>query len=457
MKTKTTLLSATLIAIVSAVSITQAAITFDATQDAYLQQTAPGANANTDSLEVKSGGGFTRKTYVEYNLASRSGRLLSSATLDATFFDTAKGSTGGAVNWEFEAYHLANTGDGWDESTITWTNAPDNDTASDTGFLGGATSAGTFSLVGKGVGAQSLTSATLAKSLQSDGNGTATIAYARNTAQFGTNTYVHGFRSSEYATASERPMLSIVEDNVVTNGEFEDAGGVFSTSGWTNSASVATDHAALVSGSNRGAFLDSATNGDLRQTVAFTPTTSDFMFETYFATENGGGSSGDRGFNMFLTNLSGSGQINIRVNGLGQIQVFEGVGGAGGSWQTIIAAGTIAFSEDADENDIFETLNVHRLRIVGHDYGTSGASYDVFLSDANGTDFVVSALGLQFWQNSDPDTLAEGGINAIVFETEFGTGDFAVDAVYLNIIPAPAALPAGLAVILMGAARRRRV
>ena len=109
-------------------------------------------------------------------------------------------------------------------------------------------------------------------------------------------------------------------------------------------------------------------------------------------------------------------------------------------------------------------LNAWHLTIIGHGYGTAGANYDVILSSVDNPLDIRTATGLTFWQNTAPTTASEDGVNQVIFTTQYGSPynssfktDFAVDNISLvnTAIPTPAALPAGLMVLLIVIVARR--
>lgn len=155
--------------------------------------------SNANQLRVKNAGGnnFNRKAFVRFDTSGIG--LVDDATFTMNFFDTNAGNGGGAINWEFEVYGLADgdAGENWAENVITWNNAPANDVASSTDFLGNATSLGTFSFLGR-TSIVNFSSAALTSFVNADNDGLLTLMVARNTPEIAiTDTYVHAFGSSE--------------------------------------------------------------------------------------------------------------------------------------------------------------------------------------------------------------------------------------------------------------------
>ena len=442
-------------------AVVQAAPLFVAEADAYGQSNGTGNGLDTKVLVKYSDGSssdYHRKAWVRYDIASRSGRALSDAVLSLEFIETGIGANA-LGTWEFEVYGLTDDSlDGWTEAGFTWSNAPANNTSKSSGngvIAGKTASLGTFSVSGKGLGTQTLSGLPVAAFAEADANGLATMIVVRNTqAPNGSASYnyAQGFATRQTATP---PTLSLVEDSVLANGELE-AGGATSTSGWTVTNATALAHDAIITGSQAAVFMDSSQNGQLRQAV--TLTSPEWVFETYFATDDGNGSADDRGLNFLLQHPNG--QINLRVNGQGVVQAYnnQGLGGSTG-WKSLTGAGAVLASADADGDNDFtsagDTLNVHRLRVVGHGYGTAAPTYDVLLSAANDTSLAHIASGIQFFQNGVPTSPAQARLNTVLFETQHGTGDYAVDACYLAYIPEPATVGL-LAFGALALARRRR-
>ena len=90
---------------------------------------------------------------------------------------------------------------------------------------------------------------------------------------------------------------------------------------------------------------------------------------------------------------------------------------------------------------------MYHLRIVGHGYGTASPWYDVYLSDANQTALTRAVHNLSYFQGSPPTT-GWGKQLTVYFDTQYGSGKYVVDAVYLAAVPEPAAgVLMGLALI----------
>ncbi|MGC6427048.1 MAG: hypothetical protein ACON5H_08645 [Akkermansiaceae bacterium] len=76
----------------------------------------------------------------------------------------------------------------------------------------------------------------------------------------------------------------------------------------------------------------------------------------------------------------------------------------------------------------------HRVRVTCRGWGTPGATFDVEVSDADGTTFTSSQTGLNFYQGGNPDTASVG---AVVFTSTWGTSPgYDIDGVMINTLEA---------------------
>ncbi len=102
--------------------------------DARIQKNAPASNYDTDLLKLYNRADKGWIVYIGFDLSTVS-NTISSATMTVAQ-DKAK-----ATASTITVYGLTDT---WSESTLTWNNAPQNDTNSITGMLSGATDLGTL-------------------------------------------------------------------------------------------------------------------------------------------------------------------------------------------------------------------------------------------------------------------------------------------------------------------------
>lgn len=189
------------------------AIPITAAKDAYVQN---GTSANTnfglatvDQVKRQDGSVFTRKSYIGFDLSGMGSFPVATATLDLMFVDSGAGATLAGTTYQFEIFGLINElFDSWSESTITWNNAPANQTNNGLNSMMVA-SLGTFSLTGKGLGLYSFTSPALIDFLNSDTNDMATFIIRRSTNQpSSTQNYVHAFASTEHPSLAG-PTLNV--------------------------------------------------------------------------------------------------------------------------------------------------------------------------------------------------------------------------------------------------------
>ncbi|MFI4911572.1 MAG: DNRLRE domain-containing protein [Sedimentisphaeraceae bacterium JB056] len=103
-------------------------ITIDVAQDAAIKSASPNTNLNGDWLFISP----DNKAYIQFDFSQYAGTVLSIANLEFNF----------NASYARNAQIYLITGDGaddWDESTITWNNAPGNDTSSTAYYLNDAT------------------------------------------------------------------------------------------------------------------------------------------------------------------------------------------------------------------------------------------------------------------------------------------------------------------------------
>ncbi len=80
--------------------------------------------------------------------------------------------------------------------------------------------------------------------------------------------------------------------------------------------------------------------------------------------------------------------------------------------------GSVDANNDGDLNDAGDTKNVYRMRLTGRGFGSAGAMYDLQLSDANGSTFTKSVVGMTRWQTVSGATTFPNGVK---FGSEFGS------------------------------------
>ena len=167
----------------------------------------------------------------------------------------------------------------------------------------------------------------------------------------------------------------------------------------------------------------------------------DAVFSMDFATEGGNGA-------IPLVN-AGDGALHFGIRdsgstGIGDFSITEAWGWTP-TW-TVLLPGAVIYDDDVAVAPL-----VHNLRMVTHNFGGLNPSYDITITDSNGT--VHSATGLANWGHVA--TAPTSGISAIDFQMAVfdQRSDFVVDNV--SVVPEPATLSllalGGLALI-----RRRR-
>ncbi len=194
-------------------------------QDTFALKNVPdNPQGGFDFLRIKNAGStsigtsFDRKVYLQYD-TSLINRPIIDATLSFTF------EYGGGIedniagqNIGFEVYGLndGEPGELWDETTLTWNNAPGNDISSGSAFLSNTTFLGNFSVIGSGVGTEILfQSHQLISFLHSDTNGTATFMISRSFFDPEESGYFHQISSTE---GGGGPILAVTVPETSTVG-----------------------------------------------------------------------------------------------------------------------------------------------------------------------------------------------------------------------------------------------
>ncbi|RRJ94937.1 DNRLRE domain-containing protein [Opitutaceae bacterium TAV4] len=132
-------LALALIATVPAIVSTAQAATLVANQDAHIQSgTSADSNFNpaTNNLQIGARGiDFNRKAYLGFNISGLipAGQKIDAATLKLTFATFSPGTSTDSVT--FNVYGIIDNNDTWDQTTLTWNNAPKNDATTAGGVL----------------------------------------------------------------------------------------------------------------------------------------------------------------------------------------------------------------------------------------------------------------------------------------------------------------------------------
>lgn len=177
--------------------------------DAHVNRASGGGNnadGNVDVMAIKNSASstFERKIYMKFDISGFSGSV-DEAALSLTMDHAGGDLDGNQTNaWTFNVFGMNDDQDGWDEGTITWNNAPGNDTGDGGAIDGGAgTLLGQFIVSGSPEVMLTLENLPgLADYLNSIQNGLATFVISRATlgdsgGDITLNT-VHGIRSKEF-------------------------------------------------------------------------------------------------------------------------------------------------------------------------------------------------------------------------------------------------------------------
>ena len=193
--------------------------------------------------------------------------------------------------------------------------------------------------------------------------------------------------------------------SALTNSTFEAT--PFST-GWTVvGAPVVTP--GITPGSVQGARF-TAVGQSLAQSVTWG---AEWQLDNYFAIRS---SAAARTYSLII-GIGGNNGINLRYGEGGGFAVFNGQTSA---WVALPALGTISASVDGNSDGDFldagDVKNTYRIRIIGHAFGTAGWNYEIYVSEANSTEFTRSVGGLTTYQNvtgasAFPTSITYGTVN----------------------------------------------
>lgn len=204
-------------------SITVSATTLTAQADAFVIASSPNSTNGTGSTflvkNAASSDGSTnvnlsasRKAYIQFDLSSQSGP----ATNTSLSLVYAGGAGGIAVSGlqTFNIFGLNDgvSGENWSESTLTWNNAPANNTTSRSGVTSSATLLGQFTIDGTGTSGEiiQLSGTSLNDFLNQDTNGLATFIISRETFDSNNGGFIHSFASRENSSLAA-PTLNFDE------------------------------------------------------------------------------------------------------------------------------------------------------------------------------------------------------------------------------------------------------
>lgn len=139
----------------------------------------------------------------------------------------------------------------------------------------------------------------------------------------------------------------------------------------------------------------------------------EFYIDCYFAVR----STTFRQFSLILYNGANS-MVNVRY----EAGAWASYNGTTASWVNEPTLGTLAASTDANADgdivDAGDTKNVYRFRLTSHGWGTAGATYDMQVSDANGSTFTKTVTGITRYQTTNITTATP---TVITFGTQNGS------------------------------------
>lgn len=177
--------------------------------DSYVRLGEPSTNYGgaTSVLTKDSGGsGTTRKGYLRFDLSEVTNDALEAALILDIAINNAGGGSTTPLEFDVEVFGLldGDAGEGWDESTIDWDNAPAN--GANNGILGNAQSLGVFRVEDNSAGQVLFTSQALIDFINADTDNRGTLILRRIS---GTGSNNLGFGSKENDVLVQ-PTLSVI-------------------------------------------------------------------------------------------------------------------------------------------------------------------------------------------------------------------------------------------------------
>ncbi len=192
------------------------AVTLSAVADSFICSYSAEQNTNfgTDDLLIKNAapsvtGSFSRKVYIKFSLASLGATAVTQAFLNLR--QIAGGGDAVSGTQTFHVYGLNDlaSGENWGETSITWANAPGNNTSSTYGMSAQATLLGTFTINGTGYSGNLIqfSNSNLINFLNSDTNDLVTFMVTRETYDSNYSGYIHTFASREDGATGPNLLL----------------------------------------------------------------------------------------------------------------------------------------------------------------------------------------------------------------------------------------------------------
>lgn len=194
----------------------------------------------------------------------------------------------------------------------------------------------------------------------------------------------------------------------IANGNFESDP---FDSGWTNTGAVTVDGFAL--GSSQGARF-TGSGQSLKQSVSWE---GNWHLDFFFIVRE----SDDRQFALIIETGNGATALNLRYDE-SEGGWFAFSNGWGSPFDLDPVLPSVDVNGDGDVDDDGEVRNVYHMRVTGRDWGNPWATYDLALSDANGTEFVSNVTGLSRYQAAPAVAPTALGVTptGFNFSTEFG-------------------------------------
>ncbi|NUM34367.1 MAG: DNRLRE domain-containing protein [Candidatus Brocadiae bacterium] len=152
----------------------------------------------------------TRKIYIRFNLSSLNLFQITQATLNLTQVSAGGDAVSGTQTFHVYGLNDLAAGENWGESSITWNNAPGNNTASGYTMNAQTTLLGTFTINGTGTmgSTVSFSNANLMNFLNNDTNDVVTLMITRETYDTNYSGYIHAFASRETGSTSPQLVLN---------------------------------------------------------------------------------------------------------------------------------------------------------------------------------------------------------------------------------------------------------
>lgn len=189
--------------------------------DTYISNRTGHEDANwgaTDSLLLRNDGnnswGWHRQSYVRFDLSGIQGNITNASFDLGLTYNTLVGSEASIANiWDIQIYGMLDSasGNAWDENTITWNNAPGNNTGSN-GFTSDFQLLGTVSIQSLPVGGRvTFSDPALLNFLNNDTDNLVTLGLRRlNSTRTDSSFILASKENTEYAA----PSLALTTDAI---------------------------------------------------------------------------------------------------------------------------------------------------------------------------------------------------------------------------------------------------